>query len=124
MPLAVAPLIDAVCILLFVVLGRRNHDEGAAAAGVLETAAPFLIGAAVTWAASVRLWRPPTSWRLGLAVWAGTLVIGMVLRRTAFDKGTAPSFVVVATLFLGLFLLGWRLVARWVASRRAVTQGA
>ena len=84
----------------------------------------ILIGAAVAWAASVRLWRPPTSWRLGLAVWLGTLVIGMILRRTVFDKGTAPSFVVVATLFLGLFLLGWRLVARWVTGRRAVTQGA
>ncbi len=55
---------------------------------------------------------------------AGTLVLGMVLRRTAFDKGTAPSFVVVATLFLGLFLLGWRLVARWVTGRRTATQGA
>lgn len=124
MPLVAAPLIDAVCILVFVLLGRRNHDEGEAAAGVLKTAAPFLIGAAVAWAASVRLWRPPTSWRLGLAVWVGTLVIGMVLRRTAFDKGTAPSFVVVATLFLGLFLLGWRLVARWLTGRRTVTRSA
>jgi len=120
MPLAVAPLIDALCILVFVMLGRRNHAEGEAASGVLRTAAPFLIGAAVAWAASARLWRPPTSLRLGGAIWAGTLVIGMVLRRTAFDKGTAVSFIVVATVFLGLFLLGWRLVAGYLLRHRAV----
>ncbi|WP_203433065.1 DUF3054 family protein [Jiangella asiatica] len=27
-------------------------------------------------------------------------------------QGTAVSFVVVATVFLGLFLLGWRVLAR------------
>ncbi len=119
MPLAVAPLIDALCILVFVLLGRRNHDEGEAASGVLKTAAPFLIGAAVAWVASATLWRPPTSLRLGGTIWAGTLVIGMVLRRTAFDKGTAVSFIVVATIFLGLLLMGWRLVAGSLLRRRA-----
>jgi len=27
-------------------------------------------------------------------------------------QGTAPAFVIVSLLFLGLFLLGWRLAAR------------
>jgi hypothetical protein len=44
-------------------------------------------------------------------VCAVTLVVGMVLRRVVFDDGTAWSFVVVATLFLALFLIGWRIVA-------------
>ena len=48
------------------------------------------------------------------------LLLGMVLRRTAFDKGTAVSFIVVATVFLGLFLLGWRLVAGYLLRHRAV----
>jgi hypothetical protein len=36
----------------------------------------------------------------------------MVLRRTVFDRGTAFSFIVVASVFTGVLLLGWRLVAR------------
>ena len=103
--------VDVLCVLVFVTLGRRNHDEGTAAAGVVETAAPFLIGLAVGWASGLARSKAVTSLRFGLWVWACTLLVGMVLRRFAFDRGTATSFVVVATLFLGLFLLGWRLVA-------------
>jgi peptidoglycan/LPS O-acetylase OafA/YrhL len=119
MPLALAPVIDALCIFVFVILGRRNHDEGEAASGVLRTAAPFLIGAAVAWMVGVRSWRPPTGARLGVIVWSGTLIVGMILRRTLFDKGTAASFIVVATVFLGLFLLGWRVLAGRLLRRRA-----
>ena len=41
----------------------------------------------------------------------GTVVVGMLLRRVA-AQGTAPSFVVVATVVLAALLLSWRLVAR------------
>ena len=37
----------------------------------------------------------------------------MVLRVIA-GQGTAFAFIVVALVFLGLFMLGWRLVARLV----------
>jgi predicted nicotinamide N-methyase len=37
--------------------------------------------------------------------------MGMVLRNLVFDLGTAPAFVVVATLFLGATMLGWRRLA-------------
>ena len=39
------------------------------------------------------------------------MVIGQVLRVLA-GQGTALAFVIVSLLFLGLFLLGWRLAAR------------
>jgi hypothetical protein len=32
-------------------------------------------------------------------------------------QGTALAFIVVSLLFLGLFLLGWRVAARWAAVR-------
>ncbi|MGD9572255.1 MAG: DUF3054 domain-containing protein [Thermoleophilia bacterium] len=35
---------------------------------------------------------------------------GMLLRGLVFDRGTAPSFVVVAAIVLGALMLGWRLV--------------
>jgi Protein of unknown function (DUF3054) len=39
------------------------------------------------------------------------VVLGMVFRVVS-GPGTAPAFVGVALAFLGLFLLGWRLLAR------------
>jgi FtsH-binding integral membrane protein len=47
----------------------------------------------------------------GAGAWLGTVVLGMVLRVVA-GQGTAVAFVVVALVFLGLFLLGWRVLAR------------
>jgi hypothetical protein len=40
-----------------------------------------------------------------------TVAIGQVLRLIA-GQGTALAFIMVSLLFLGLFLLGWRLAAR------------
>jgi hypothetical protein len=114
---AVAAACDVVAVLLFVTLGRRSHDEGGnVVTGVLSVAAPFLIALAVGWAAA-RAWRAPVVWRTGLVVWPVTVALGMVLRRFAFDRGTATSFIVVASVATGLLLLGWRLVARRVIAR-------
>ena len=51
--------------MVFVVIGRRSHDEGSAVAGVLETAAPFLIGVGAAWLI-VRGWRWPFAVLTGL----------------------------------------------------------
>jgi hypothetical protein len=106
-----AALADAACIVAFAALGRASHDEGGAVAGTLGVAAPFLIGGAVGWVA-VRGWRAPASLATGAAAWAGALAVGMLLRNLAWDRGTAPSFVVVTAIALGVLLLGWRLVPR------------
>jgi hypothetical protein len=107
---ALAAVLDVTAIVVFVALGRRTHDESSGVAGVVGTAAPFLIGAALGWLGG-RAWRSPLTVATGAVVCAVTLVVGMVLRRVVFDDGTAWSFVVVATLFLALFLIGWRIVA-------------
>ncbi len=52
-------------------------------------------------------------------VWASTLLVGMVLRVTSGDTA-AWSFVIVASIVLAVFLLGWRTVVRLV--RRARTR--
>ena len=64
--------------------------------------------------ASLTLDASPRSWQFGAVVVAATVVVGMLLRRLT-STGTAPSFVVVATLFLAASMLGWRLLARVVA---------
>jgi hypothetical protein len=106
---------DVVGIIVFVAIGRRNHDEGVAPAGIIETAAPFLIAVLVGWLIA-RGWRSPLSVSVGATIWVTTVALGMVLRKLVFDDGTATAFVIVATVFTGAVLNGWRLAVR---TRRA-----
>lgn len=117
---AVGFVLDAAAILVFAAVGRRSHAESDALSGVLVTAWPFLAGLLAAWAGYLAAHRsPPLAVRSGVAVWLPVVAVGMLLRQLT-GKGTAPSFVVVATVVLGAFLLGWRLAAaaRARASRR------
>ena len=58
----------------------------------------------------------------GIGAWLGTVAVGMLLRVVA-GQGTAPAFIAVALCFLGLFLLGWRVVAAIVARWRSASRG-
>lgn len=101
---------DAGAVLLFVLLGRRAHDEGSLVAGTASVAWPFLTGLLLGWAALLVARRPPpSSIRGGLVVLAVTVTLGMVLRR-ATGGGVQLSFVIVATVVLAVFLLGRRLL--------------
>jgi hypothetical protein len=112
-------LLDPVVVVAFVAIGRDTHDEAPTLGGLMVTAAPFLIALAAGWLAA-RAWRDPAGIPTGAVVAAVTLVLGMALRRTIFDEGTAVAFVVVATLFLGIAMLGWRAIAgRFLADRAA-----
>ncbi|MFP5489757.1 MAG: DUF3054 domain-containing protein [Acidimicrobiia bacterium] len=119
-PLAVG--IDTFSIVLFVAPGLRSHDQDGAFTAVLETAAPFLLGLGAGWLVA-RAWRRPVSVLTGLVVWPVTILVGMVVRNAVFDRGTATSFVVVATLFVGAFVVGWRIVLGVVDRRRAQSSG-
>jgi hypothetical protein len=111
--------VDMLCVLVFVMVGRDTHDEGTFVVGTLATATPFLLGMLLTWLVLMSRWRDDLSVGFGAGVWVGTVVVGMLARRFVFDDGTAASFVVVATIFLGLTLVGWRLVANALIRRRA-----
>ncbi len=108
---------DLVLILTFVLIGRRTHENPADIAGIAGTAWPFVTGAVVGWVV-VRAWRRPVAVvSTGLPIWLTTVVAGMALR-AASGQGTAASFVVVATLVVGVFLVGWRLLATAVLRQR------
>jgi hypothetical protein len=113
-----AALLDVASIVIFVAIGRRSHDEsGNVVVGALKVAAPFLIGLAVAWVAE-RAWRRPDDLKIGVGIWVLTVVDGILLRRFVFDRGTAVSFIIVASIVLAVFLLGWRLVIRRLVKRR------
>ena len=106
-----AVILDCCCVLLFVIIGRASHTKGESLAGIASTAWPFLAGLAGGWRAG-RAWRRPFPlWPAGVSAWLGTAGLGMVFRVVS-GQGTAAAFIGVALAFLGLFLLGWRLLAR------------
>ncbi|HEX3965142.1 MAG TPA: DUF3054 domain-containing protein [Trebonia sp.] len=131
--LAVA--VDIVWVLVFVVIGRASHASGEALGGIASTAWPFLAGLGAGWLVLFLLWHRVLPWHrvllwhrvrgarpvpafgilpAGVVAWLATVAVGMSLRVVG-GQGTAVAFIVVALAFLGLFLLGWRLLLRGAA---------
>lgn len=118
-----AAVLDVCCVLVFVVIGRASHAKGETLPGITSTAWPFLAGLAVGWLA-VRAWREPRALvPAGIGAWLGTAAVGMALRVVA-GQGTAFAFICVTLVFLGLFLLGWRLIVRVLEPRRLARSGS
>ena len=113
-PAAVA---DLMCVLLFAIIGRSSHAEAASLSGVLHTAWPFLAGCVLGLLVG-RAWRQPFALATGAVVWVCTVTGGVVLRLGSGDTAQ-PSFVVVATLALGILIVGWRALFRLVQRARA-----
>jgi Protein of unknown function (DUF3054) len=106
-----AAVADLCCVVVFVVIGRANHHEADALSGFAHTAWPFLLGLAIGWLAT-RAWRRPAEFiPTGVGVWLATVAVGMVARVLS-GQGIAFAFVLVALVFLGLVMLGWRAISR------------
>lgn len=112
-----ALLVDAVLVLVFAVIGRASHDESPA--GFLITAWPFLAALLVGHLVAAALpGRPRRPWTLlwGAVVWIVTVLGGILLRLATGDTAEVP-FIIVATIVLGVFLLGWRALAALLRRR-------
>lgn len=116
----IPPLLDLAIVTVFVLIGKRSHEEGESIAGFLRVWWPFAAGLGLTGVLSGAWWYP-FAWPRVVAVWIGTVVVGMALRISIQGRDFRPSFVVVTTVFLGLGFFGWRVIARAVVSRRAAS---
>lgn len=111
-------IVDAVLVLIFAVIGRASHNEDPL--GFLVTAWPFLVALVVGHGVAALVpMRPRRPWSLGWGVvaWVVTVIGGMLLRIATGDTAETP-FIIVATLVLAAFLLGWRLAAMLVRRYR------
>jgi hypothetical protein len=111
-----AAIVDVVAVVVFVAIGRRNHDEGTALSGVLGVAAPFLIALGISWI-GLRTWRGPFNRASLVATWVITVTGGLFLRRVVFDRGIATPFIIVATITLGVLLGLGRLLSRKLSAK-------
>ncbi|WP_285365032.1 DUF3054 domain-containing protein [Microbacterium sp. LMC-P-041] len=119
-------IVDAVLVLVFAVIGRASHGEDPG--GFLLTAWPFIVALLLGHVVAALLpARPRRPWSLawGAVVWLVTVVGGLLLRVVAGDTAQI-AFIIVTTLVLGVFLVGWRAVAALLRRRagRASDVGA
>jgi hypothetical protein len=106
-----ALVLDVCLVVIFVIIGLANHAKGESPAGIVSVSWPFLCGLAIGWVVA-RAWRRPTAiGPEGLVIWICTVAFGMILRVVS-GQGTDLTFIGVATTFLALFLLGWRLLGK------------
>lgn len=116
-----AVIVDVVLVLIFAAIGRASHDESPA--GFLLTAWPFLIALLVGHLLAALLpGRPRRPWSLlwGTVVWIVTVGGGMLIRVLSGDTAEVP-FIIVATIVLGVFLVGWRAVTALLRRRRGAS---
>jgi hypothetical protein len=110
---------DAVCLAVFVALGRESHDIDSGISWYLTVLWPFLLGWFAA-AAALRLYAVwPNRWIQLAATWAGGIAIAMVLRAVVTGRTTPVAFVIVAYSFLGIAVFGWRLAVRGVILLRS-----
>lgn len=102
--------IDVVLVVVFATIGRASHAEELTLAGIATTAWPFLVAVVVGSLLGRRL-GGGSWWRQGLVVWVVT-VVGGVLLRLVGGATAAPGFVIVTSIVLAVFLIGWRGLAR------------
>lgn len=113
-----ALIVDAVFVLIFAVIGRASHQEDPG--GFLLTAWPFLVALVLGHALAALMGsgpRKPWSLLWGGTVWVVTVAGGMLLRIITGDTAQI-AFIIVATVVLGVFLVGWRLLAGFLRARR------
>jgi len=111
---------DGLALLAFVTVGLLSHDHGLTATGYARDALPLLAG----WygaAALFGLYRRG-GWPALLLTWAVGIPAGVVVRALVLGRsasGEEAAFLGVALVFIGLFVLGFRAVARLLTPRRA-----
>ena len=109
-------LVDGAIVLVFVGIGRSVHAHGDRLLGIASTTWPFGVGLLVGWLTVTLRKTSALSVRGGLVVTLSTVAVGMILRVLA-GQGTAVAFIIVALVFLGGAMIGWRVV-RMAACRR------
>jgi len=107
---------DLLVLVVFVLVGRRSHDEGSGLAGFVRVWWPFAVALVVATLVS-GVWRAPLEWRRAIATWLVTVALGMALRIVVQGRDFKPTFVIVTTVFVGAGMLGWRAVARRATTR-------
>lgn len=107
-----APLLDALCLSIFVLAGRQSHGLDSGAGWFLTILWPIALGWFTTAVvAGLYRRRRPSAVALATTVVVG-IGLGLVIRVVVAHRDAPIAFVAVAYGFITLTTLGWRAVAR------------
>ena len=120
LPVWVAPCADLVILLVFAAAGRSSHHAPSGAGWFLRVLWPFVLALTMGYAAT-KLARAPLAWRRVAGAWAITICVAETLRLSVQDRPWKPAFLVVATLFIGVCMFSWRLVAARITRGQATS---
>jgi len=115
---AVAAAADAVCLAVFVILGRESHDITSGITWYLTVLWPFLGGWFVAALASRLYASWPSQWVRVAATWGIGVALALILRAVVTGRDTPIAFIIVAYAFVGVAVFGWRLAVRGVSTLR------
>lgn len=104
-------VVDLLCVVTFVAIGRRTHDSDRGWFGLIKVSLPFVLALTASWH-FLKVSRAPLGNLAFLKVWVGTVGLGMLLRHFVFRSSTATSFIIVASIFLGVAFFLTRAAAR------------
>jgi hypothetical protein len=113
-----APVLDGLCIVVFILLGRDQHHLGGGATWFLTVLWPLATGWIVGALATRLYTRTENGWARLAGTIAVAVVIGGVLRGAFTDRPTFSTFTVVETVFLAATTFAWRMLRLAVARRR------
>ena len=112
-----APVLDAVAMVVFVAIGRDQHSlESTGLTWYLTVLWPLALGWAVGAIATRLYTRADRPWVRLIATIAIGVFLDAILRAAFTDRPWFSVFTVVAFCFLSLVTFGWRLV--WVSVAR------
>jgi hypothetical protein len=119
-----APVLDAVCIVAFVVIGRDTHGIGSGLTWFLTVVWPFHVGWFAV-ALAVRLYTSASKPWLRLAgTWSLGIAAALVLRAVLTHRESLSTFTIVVYVFLGAVTFGWRGIAAVVRRVRSAGEPA
>jgi hypothetical protein len=102
---------DAVCLVLFVVVGRGSHDVTEGASWFWRVLWPLGLGWFVV-ALAVRLYTGRRhAWLRLLATWLAGVAVALAARIVFLDRDFVGVFALVLYAFVGVTTFGWRVVA-------------
>ncbi|GIW24620.1 DUF3054 domain-containing protein [Meiothermus sp.] len=112
---------DAICIVLFAIIGLQTHGEPVSLSGIVRNALPILL---VWWliAPFLRTYTRPT-WRNLLFTWAIAVSTGVWLRFMVLQKPFDLGYLIFWAVTLGatlILLLAWRGLAILLLRRQQV----
>jgi len=113
-----APFLDAVCIVVFIVLGRDQHHLGGSVSWFFTVLWPLATGWVVGSLVTRLYTRSGRGWARLLGTIAIAVVIGGLLRGAFTGRPTFSTFTIVETVFLAATTFAWRALVLALARRR------